>query len=107
MRPLLCLLLSAATLCAASLRVDHVTVCGASVPQLQSALKAAGVDSVYGGAHINHASEMALTSFPDGSYLELMGIQSSAEGAAVASHEWSKFLNGNAGPCAWALRTGN
>jgi hypothetical protein len=49
---------------------------------------------------------MALTSFPDGSYVELMAIQPQADPAAVAAHEWSKFLQNNAGPCAFAIRPG-
>src|SRR5437763_884242 len=99
------LLLSVATLLsAADLKIDHATVAGADLKRLQSALKSTGIDTVYGGAHTNHASEMALVSFPDGSYLELMGIQPNADAAAVASHEWSKFLKGDGGPCAWALR---
>jgi hypothetical protein len=47
---------------------------------------------------------MALTSFPDGSYLELMGIQADADPQAVMAHYWSKQLLGNAGPTAWAVR---
>jgi catechol 2,3-dioxygenase-like lactoylglutathione lyase family enzyme len=47
---------------------------------------------------------MALVSFPDGSYLEVMGVQPKADAAAVGAHEWSKFLRENGGPCAWALR---
>src|ERR1700750_910069 len=104
MRLCFCLTVCASLVSGAGLKVDHVTVCGTNVEQLQAGLKAAGIDSVYGGAHTNHASEMALTSFPDGSYLELMGIQTAADPAAVRAHEWSSFLTGNAGPCAWALR---
>ena len=89
---------------AAGLKIDHVTVAGADVQRMRDALKSAGIDSVYGGPHSNHASEMALTSFPDGSYLEVMGIQPNADAVAVANHEWAKFLKGDAGPCAWALR---
>jgi hypothetical protein len=47
---------------------------------------------------------MALSSFPDGSYVELMGLQLHADPAAVAAHTWSQFLRENAGPCAFALR---
>ncbi|MBS1854470.1 MAG: VOC family protein [Acidobacteria bacterium] len=89
---------------AAELKVDHATVAGSDLKTLESALARAGIASVYGGAHTNHATEMALVSFPDGSYLELMGIQAKADPAAVRAHEWGKFLTGNAGPCAWALR---
>jgi hypothetical protein len=63
-----------------------------------------GIESVYGGAHNNQATEMALVSFPDGSYLELMGMQAKADPQAVSQHVWAKFLQENAGPCAWAMR---
>ena len=97
-------LLCAGLLLAADARIDHVTVAGADLSKLQAALKSAGIESVYGGAHSNHATEMALVSFPDGSYLELMGIQAKADPQAVAEHVWAKFLKEDAGPCAWALR---
>jgi hypothetical protein len=47
---------------------------------------------------------MALTSFPDGSYLEQIAIQPNADPAAVAAHEWHKQLQSDGGPCAWAVR---
>ncbi len=91
-------------MCAEQLHIDHVTVAGRDLKTLQRALEAVGVPAEYGGAHSNHATEMALTSFPDGSYLELIAIQPKADPAAVSEHVWSKFLEGNAGPCAWATR---
>lgn len=86
------------------LKIDHVTVSGRDLPAMQRALAAAGLKSEYGGPHSNHATEMALTSFPDGSYLELIAIQPNADPKAVAAHEWHKFLEGDAGPTAWAVR---
>jgi hypothetical protein len=74
---------------------------------LQAKLAAIGIASVYGGPHSNHATEMSLVSFPDGSYLELMGIQANAEPQALSQHTWVKFLKENAGPCAWAMREKN
>jgi hypothetical protein len=94
-------------LCAADSRIDHVTVAGSELRRMQAKLLAVGIASVPGGAHSNHATEMALVSFPDGSYLELMGIQPHAEAEAVARHEWAKFLQENAGPCAWVMREKN
>jgi hypothetical protein len=91
-------------MCAQNLKVDHVTVAGRDLRAMQRALEAAGVKSEYGGPHSNHATEMALTSFPDGSYLELIAIQPNAEPKAVAAHEWRKSLEGDAGPTAWAVR---
>jgi hypothetical protein len=91
-------------LAAADLKIDHVTVAGEHLDAMPKALtEAAGLPTEYGGPHSNHATEMALVSFPDGSYLELMGIQAKADPAAVAAHDWSKFLRNNAGPCAFAV----
>lgn len=85
--------------------IDHVTVAGRNVQDMMRKLNdAAGITAVYGGLHSNHATEMALASFPDGSYLELIAIQPRADQAAVAAHYWHKFLIGDAGPCAWATR---
>ncbi len=72
---------------------------------MRARLSSVGIASVYGGAHSNHTTEMALVSFPDGSYLELMALQPNADPALAAHHEWAKFLKGDAGPCAWAVRT--
>jgi hypothetical protein len=105
MRPLGILLLSILPVCAAELKIDHVTVAGAKLETMREAFTAAtGLPTEYGGKHANHATEMALSSFADGSYVELMGIQTQADPAAVAAHEWRKFLENNAGPCAFAIR---
>jgi len=90
---------------AADARVDHATVCGADLTSMQAALKSAGINTVYGGAHNNHATEMSLASFPDGSYLELIAIQKNADPKAVREHVWAKFMEENSGPCAWALQS--
>jgi hypothetical protein len=97
--------LSLAFLPAADLRIDHVTIAGAKLDQMRQAFSSAtGISPEYGGRHANHATEMALVSFPDGSYLELMGLQPTADPAQVAAHTWSKYLRNNLGPCAFALR---
>jgi hypothetical protein len=101
------LFLLAAVAYGANSRIDHVTVAGSEIQKLQAGLKSVGIETVYGGAHDNHATEMALVSFPDGSYLELMAIQAKADPAAVDAHVWAKFLKEDAGPCAWALRSGD
>ena len=92
-------------LSAAELRIDHVTVAGAELKTMQANLASIGIRSEYGGAHSNHATEMAITSFPDGSYLELIAIQKDASAQALNAHYWKKYMRGNAGPCAWAVRT--
>lgn len=98
------LALCAIVLSAADLRVDHVTIAGGELKQLQAHLSGIGIDSVYGGPHSNGATEMALVSFPDGSYLELMSPRANADPLAVARLPWAQFLKADGGPCAWAVR---
>jgi hypothetical protein len=93
-----------ALLPAAGLKIDHVTVAGSSLKKMQAGLSALGIETLYGGPHSNHATEMALVSFPDGSYLELIALQPKADPQAVERHEWASFMKGDAGPCAWAAR---
>jgi hypothetical protein len=89
---------------AADLKIDHVTIAGKDLKAMQGGLGWAGIRTEYGGPHSNHATEMALVSFPDGSYLELIAIQPKADPAAVAAHYWSKHMQNDAGPAAWAVR---
>jgi hypothetical protein len=92
-------------LCGTDFKIDHVTLAGTHLEPLRAAFTAAtGIPTEYGGPHANHVTEMALASFPDGSYLELMGIQQRADPGAAAAHTWSKFLRNNGGPCAFAVR---
>jgi len=89
---------------AAELKIDHVTAAGRSLRQMQQSLGSIGIPSEVGGPHSNHATEMALVSFPDGSYLELIALQPNANPKAVQEHYWNKFLTGESGPCAWAVQ---
>ncbi len=107
MRGITLVLLASLGLPAAELTVDHVSVAGMDLKQMQARLAALGIPSEYGGLHSNHATQMALTSFPDGSYLELIALQDQPEAKAVAAHYWSKQIQGNAGPAAWAVRVQN
>lgn len=87
------------------LNIDHITVAGAHLDALRQALlEATGIRAEYGGPHSNQATEMALASFPDGSYLELIAIRPGADPLALSMHPWSRFLSRNGGPCAFALR---
>ena len=107
-RVLAALLCALPALRAADFPIDHVTVAGSNLAAMRDAFTAAtGIATEYGGRHTNHATEMAVVSFPDGSYLELMATVPNADPAAVAAHEWSRFLTGNAGPCGFALRAPN
>src|SRR5271155_3895114 len=101
MTPLLLLAVSLA----ADLTVDHVSVSGADLKQMQARLAAVGIPSEFGGLHFNGATQMAVTSFPDGSYLELIALQANPDRKALAEHYWSKQMQENAGPTAWAVRS--
>src|ERR1017187_219162 len=92
MRFALMLVVCAVVLAAADLKVDHVTAAGSSLKQLQANLSAIGIETVYGGPHSNGATEMALVSFPDGSYLELMAPQAKADAQALERQPWTKFM---------------
>jgi hypothetical protein len=95
----------ACPLMAQQLHIDHVTVAGKNVQaMIQTLGGVSGITAEYGGPHSNHATEMAVASFPDGSYLELIAIQPKADPAALAAHYWHKFMEADAGPCAWAIR---
>ena len=105
MRTFFVLLLLALPASAAEMKIDHCTVAGVHLEEMRKAFTAATrIPTEYGGPHSNHATEMALASFPDGSYIELMGLQQQADPAAVKAHTWSQFLRENGGPCAFALR---
>lgn len=93
-----------ALLAAADLKIDHVTAAGSSLKKMQANLAAIGIQTVYGGAHSNGATEMALVSFADGSYLELIAPPANADAQAVARHPWARFMQEDAGPCDWAVR---
>ena len=90
-------------LAAEQLRIDHVTVAGSDLKTMMSNLAAVGLHCEYGGLHRDQVTEMALTSFPDGSYLELIAPQQHADPKALTTHIWAKRMTGNAGPCAWAV----
>ena len=98
------LLLISTFLGGADLIVDHASVSGTDLKQMQAHLAAIGIPSEFGGAHSNGATQMAVTSFPDGSYLELIALQTNPDRKALAAHYWSKQMLGNAGPTAWAVR---
>lgn len=89
---------------AADLRIDHVTVAGERLAALEQQAAAVGLQVQYGGVHQNGATEMAIASFPDGSYIEFIAKAPHADPAAFAAHHWARFIDGNAGPCAWAVR---
>jgi hypothetical protein len=87
------------------LHAADLTIAGVHLQSMRDAFTAAtGIATEYGGPHANHVTEMALASFPDGSYLELIALQNAADPHATAAHTWAPFLRDNAGPCAFAIR---
>src|SRR6185369_7363065 len=72
------------------LTVDHVTIAGARLKDLEAAMSAIGIRSDYGGSH-----------------LELIALEADADPNRVAMHPWSRSMQANAGPCAWAVRAGD
>jgi hypothetical protein len=104
MKRLFVFLLMTTLLAGADLTIDHVTVAGTGLKQMQARLAALGISSEYGGAHSNGATQMAIASFPDGSYLELIAPQENPNAKALEAHYWSKQMLGDAGPTAWAVR---
>jgi hypothetical protein len=90
-------------LSAADFKIDHVTIAGRDLKPIRAALDGVGIPTVYGGTHANSVTEMALASFPDGSYLEAITLQPNADAAAIDRHEWARFLKTPGMPAAWAL----
>jgi Glyoxalase-like domain len=85
------------------LPVDHVTVAGADLRQMQVAFRRMGISFVYGGTHHRGGTQMALAGFADGSYLELLALDPNVHPQVAERNTWYKFLKGDAGPCAWAV----
>lgn len=83
-----------------SISIDHATIAGARLEPLQQAFTGLGLSPTYGGAHSNSVTHMALLSFADGSYLELI----STLHAGQVSPWWHAHIAGDGGPCAWAAR---
>lgn len=94
------LLLALQAASAAELRVDHITVAGRNLEKLRAMFAAAGIPTEAGGKHTNGLTEMAIAGFADGSYLELIAAQTSS---GAGAHYWGKFIDNDAGACAWAV----
>ncbi len=85
------------------LRIDHVTIAGQDLAALRAAFARLGLPSVYGGVHSNGITHMALLSFPDSSYIELI----STCVAGQRSPWWHTHIANNGGLCAWAVQVDN
>jgi hypothetical protein len=84
------------------LELDHVSVCGSNLANLQKAFADVGMTADVGGPHGNGVTEMAAVGFDDGSYIEL--IAPVKPGATTGSN-WAKFMGEDAVTCAWAVGT--
>jgi hypothetical protein len=87
-----------------ALGIDHATLCGPDLASLQEAFTKLGLTPRYGGAHASGGTHMAIIGFEDGSYLELVAP---VKAGTATDSDWSTLMLSNAGPCAWAVRTGD
>ncbi|HVC19778.1 MAG TPA: VOC family protein [Vicinamibacterales bacterium] len=85
------------------LKVDHVTVAGASLTPLKEAFAKVGLKADYGGVHSNEVTHMALLGLDDGSYLEMISTRQ----PRALSPIWHRHIAGDAGLCAWAVEPPN
>ena len=102
MRHLLCWLIFIPMAVAADWKIDHATIAGPNLENLRSLLASVGATTEYGGPHSSGLTEMAITAFADGSYLELIAWRDLR--APHAGQSWAQFLDQQAGPCAWAIQ---
>ena len=82
-----------------SLRIDHVTIAGSQLGPLEQAFTGLGLKPAYGGPHSNGITHMALLSFADGSYVELISTLEPGQTSPL----WHTHIAGDGGPCAWAV----
>jgi hypothetical protein len=85
-----------------TLEIDHVSVCGSNLDALRQTFTDAGLTPDFGGPHGNGITQMAIIGFDDGSYIELIAP---VKPGASAGSAWTKFMSGDAVPCAWAVAT--
>ena len=81
------------------LKVDHVTIAGSRLGPLEQAFTDVGLKPEYGGPHSNGITHMALLSFADGSYVELISTLEPEQTSPL----WQAHIAGDGGPCAWAV----
>jgi catechol 2,3-dioxygenase-like lactoylglutathione lyase family enzyme len=82
------------------LTVDHGVICESELGPIQQAFADVGLRSDYGGRHLESPTQMAVLGFDDYSYL---GLDTPVTSPAPPSVELGKFMDGNAGPCAWVV----
>lgn len=82
---------------------DHAIIAGRDLDTLEKTFVDAGLEPEYGGEHAHDVTHNSLLGFDDGSYVEL--ISTSAPDAEPSRRR--DFIAGDAGPCGWALETGD
>lgn len=83
-----------------TLTVDHGVICESELGSIQKAFADVGLQSDYGGRHLESPTQMAILGFEDYSYL---GLDTPVTSPAPPVVEFRKFMDGNAGPCAWVV----
>jgi hypothetical protein len=79
--------------------IDHAVIAHSDIEWLAEAFEAAGLTTQYGGVHSNGITHNYTVGFDDGSYIELVSTLESEQ----TSPWWNDAIQGDAGPCAWAL----
>jgi len=81
------------------MKIDHVSVAGKDLKSLEALFAESGLKTEYGGPHSSGLTQMSLLGFGDGSYFELI----SSVKPGTESYIWKPQIEGEAGPCAWAI----
>ncbi len=82
------------------IRIDHVTFAGRELSRMADAFAGIGIEPEYGGGHDSLPTHMSIVGFDDGTYIELIAKREPTE----PSPYWDEAIDGDAGPCAWAIR---
>jgi hypothetical protein len=85
------------------MRIDHVAFGWDDLDPVRRSLDRVGLPADEGGTHADGTTRMALTGFPDGSYLEWVAPTPGTDPAAAGL--WPDALAARAGPVAWCLGT--
>ncbi|MDA4122120.1 MAG: VOC family protein [Thaumarchaeota archaeon] len=81
------------------MKIDHVSVGGSDLAKMEDSFSEANMKTEYGGPHSSGGTKMSLLGFKDGSYIELI----STVRPDVRATNWRLQIEGNGGPCAWAV----
>ncbi len=85
-----------------AIQIDHIVIAGRDLDHLCAQFTAIGLTPESGGTHADGLTHNALIGFADGVYLELIAP---TPGSSTSSHAWAAYMNGDAGVCAWAIRS--